>query len=111
MTTSTSPLANTPMSDTSYTSTIAVAVTSVIVVILLVVLGLFLWKKKKLFGMQYSLTIISTCMSMIQFHENNKYECQQILVIIKKYSKNEPMFCLSVPSLYIWHSGDKFKEG
>lgn len=46
MTTSTSPLANTPMSDTSETSTIAVAVSSVLVVILLVALGIILWRKK-----------------------------------------------------------------
>lgn len=47
MTTSTSSLANTPMSDTSGTSTIAVAVSSVLVVILLVVLGIILWRKKR----------------------------------------------------------------
>lgn len=87
MTTSTSPLANAPMSDTSDTSNIAGAVSSVLVVILLVVLGFFFWKKKKLFGMQYSITIISTYISMMQFHEKNKYECQQILLIIGKIFK------------------------
>lgn len=46
MTTSTSSIANTTMSDTSETSTIAVAVSSVLVVILLVALGIILWRKK-----------------------------------------------------------------
>lgn len=59
MTTSTSPHANTPMSDTSDNSIIAVAVSLVIVVILLVVLGIILWRKKRLFGMQYFISIIT----------------------------------------------------
>lgn len=46
MTTSTSSLADTPMSETYETSTIAVAVSSVLAVILLVVLGIILWRKK-----------------------------------------------------------------
>lgn len=83
-TTSFSVHASTPFPDTS---TIAVAVTSVIVVILLVVLGIILWRKKRLFGMQYSISIITTYISLIQFHENNKYECQQIVVIIRKIFK------------------------
>lgn len=46
-TTSPNVHANTPVLDTTDTSTIAVAVSSVLVVILLVVLGIILWRKKK----------------------------------------------------------------
>lgn len=54
--------------DTSDASTIAVAVSSALLVILLVVLGIFLWRKKKLFGMQYPITFI-TYISMMKIHE------------------------------------------
>lgn len=55
--------------DTSDTSTIAGSIISVLVVILLVVLGIIFWKKKKLFGMQYTITIFTTYISMMQIHE------------------------------------------
>nr|XP_034319327.1 uncharacterized protein LOC117687192 [Crassostrea gigas] len=48
-TTSSSVHANTPFPDTSETFTIAVAVSLVLFVILLVVLGIILWRKKRLF--------------------------------------------------------------
>lgn len=83
-TTSSSVYANTPFPDTSETSTIAVAVLSALVIILLVVLGIILWRKRRPFGMQYSITFITTCISLIQFLKNNKYERQHILVIIRK---------------------------
>lgn len=84
MTTSTSPLANTPMLDTSDNSIIAVAVSLVIVVILLVVLGIILWRKKRLFGMQYFISIITTYISLIQFNKNNKYLYYCIKIIESK---------------------------
>lgn len=86
-TTSSSVHANTPFPDNSETSTIAVAVLSVLVVILLVLLGIILWRKKRLFGMQYSITIITTYISLIQFLKNSKFECQQILFIVSKILK------------------------
>lgn len=64
-TTSSSVHANTP--DTS--DTIAGSIISVLLVLLLVVLGVIFWKKKKLFGMQYTITIITTYISMMQIHE------------------------------------------
>lgn len=85
--TTTSSSVHTPVPDTSETFIIAFAVSSVFVIILLVVLGIILWREKKRFGMQYSIPIITTYISLIQFHKNNKYECQQILVIIRKIFK------------------------
>lgn len=61
MTTSTGPLANTPMSDTSDNSIIAGLVVSVFVVILLGILGFILWRKKRLFGMTYTNNILTNC--------------------------------------------------
>lgn len=52
MTTSTGPLANTPMSDTSHNSIIAGSVITAFVVILLGILGFVLWRKKRLFAFQ-----------------------------------------------------------
>lgn len=65
-TTSSSVHANTPVPDTSHSSTIAGYLISAVVVILLVVLGIIFWRKKKLFGMQYTITVIKTYISMMQ---------------------------------------------
>lgn len=65
-TTSSSVHANIPV--TSDASNIAGPLLSALVVILLVVLGIFFWRKKKL-GMQYTITVIKTYISMMQFHE------------------------------------------
>lgn len=65
-TTSSSVHANTPV--TSDASTIAGSLTPALVVILLVVLGILSWKKKKL-GMQYTISVIKTYISTMQFHE------------------------------------------
>lgn len=61
MTTSTGPLANTPMSDTSDNSIIAGTLISVFGVILLGVLGFILWRKKIRFGMTYINNILTIC--------------------------------------------------
>lgn len=65
-TTSSSVHANTPV--TSDASIIAGSLISALVVILLVVLGIFSWRKKKL-GMQYTISVIKTYISTMQFHE------------------------------------------
>lgn len=67
-TTSSNVHANTRIPDASDTFTIAGVVISVLV-ILLVILGIIFWKKKKLFGMQNTITIIATYISISQFHE------------------------------------------
>lgn len=61
MTTSTDPLANAPMSDTSDNSIIAGLVVSVFVVFLLGILGFILWRKKGLIGMTYTNNILTIC--------------------------------------------------
>lgn len=81
-TTSTSLLASTPLTstyktNTSNTSTIAGSVVPVLVVILLVVLAVLFWKKKKEFGMTFSIVLISNEFSLYNLLKTNsqKLKC------------------------------------